>query len=186
MLKNRVLVTVPLMNVLWYFWGFYLLMFAPYPRSFILGGSDDEGPSLYGKIYLTMLILFAIYSFLLLIYYIFFLFINRKLTWKIKGYAVLLGILLPAILGKINNYWWYEVPPMSEQKAIQTADREMEGFLKKNYKREIHWDRVNHEWIVIYRRSGDLSCETFSIHRLYTETAGGTCADIMTRVLANE
>ncbi|WP_144266533.1 hypothetical protein [Paenibacillus curdlanolyticus] len=178
---NKAIVTISLFNTIWYFWGFYLFMYAPGPRF-------GNGMDFYATLFLVGFFLFWPFTLFLIVYYVIFFITSDKVRWKVRAYAILFGALIPLLLGSIHKYWWDEVPPMSEQKAIQKADKEMEGYLKNNYKREIYWDRGLHEWAVIYRETDELlpTCEAYRIHRLYTIRTGGSCTEVLARYLENE
>ncbi|MWC30005.1 hypothetical protein [Paenibacillus sp. MMS18-CY102] len=172
MTSKREATLVSLMNTLWYFWAFYLFMYLPGPRY-------GYGKDFYATLFLVGLLLFIPFTLFLIVYYVIFFITSTKVKWKPRVYALLLGALIPLLLGSIHRYWWNEFPPMSEKKAGQYADKLMGDRLNHyEYERVIRWDKKRHAMVVIYMRPGTFNCETYYIRRLNTIGTGSSCTDV--------
>ncbi|GMK38482.1 hypothetical protein PCCS19_15360 [Paenibacillus sp. CCS19] len=181
MTKYKGVVIVPIAAVCWYLWGFYLYAFIPWPDF-----DTTDSKSIYEIIYTLGLWSFIAFTLFLLGYIINFFFVSKEVRWKTKIYTLLFGVSFSLVVGNLNHYWWYEIPPVSELKAIQIADAKIGVRLERyEYKREVYWDRINHEWDVIYVWAEGGDCDEVNINRVYTMTGSGTCKDMLARAVAS-
>ncbi|MDQ0088024.1 hypothetical protein J2T12_001430 [Paenibacillus anaericanus] len=139
------------------------MVIPPYPTGFKIG-------------FFVSMVAFVVIL-LILIYFIIwyqFKYLCIKPFFKLTLFVI--PVLCGYLLARESIFYWEATPPMNEEKAIQIA-MDKNTSTTTNIFKNIHWDKINHFWIVEFSDQSGTSCDHFSISRLGVSISGGLCSE---------
>lgn len=160
------------LNLSWFFMVFFTLEVGRLLIYFISIWFGYGYSNLFYLVYL-----FLILYLLIIVYFHIKFLVRKQYPIKTKVISVSIVLLITYVIAKSFSYWWYEVPPVSEARAVEIAKESMKDVLFIYLEPTVQWDMINHEWIVRFKEKDANNCESVKISRTMTYTAGGSCPE---------
>lgn len=120
----------------------------------------------------------SLIAFLVLGCFLIYLMYKLQSKLSIKLYLKLILFVIPVFCGHLLAQsgidYWYSIPPMSREEALQIAIEENSSTTSNIFK-SIYWDNTNQRWVVKFTDQQQSLCTNVTIYRLRVSSSNYSC-----------